>query len=183
MSQEDVQRVRARMLYSTPDSEREPPSLSCSLCLFLCDPLDTPYFHHIHLPRCLCAIISYIISFLSLCLLFFLYPSPSFLASIIWDKTEQVDNLHVMKKSSCVLHQISQLFYIFLINHFNSSLSPRISRCHLINTSAPPPSRSYVPSSHTHIHTHLLTDSVNVLAFFARRIAITVGPLQWFTIF
>lgn len=178
MSQEDVQRVRARMLYSTPDSEREPPSLSCSLYLFLCDPLDTPYFHHIHLPRCLCAIISYIISFLSLCLLFFLYPSPSFLASIIWDKTEQVDNLHVMKKSSCVLHQISRLSYIFLI------VSTRPSRLEspgvILLTRPPPP---LAPMSPPPTHTHLLTDSVNVLTFFARRIAITVGPLQWFTIF
>lgn len=36
--------------------------------------LDPPYFHHMRLPRCLCAIISYLVPSLSLCLLFYLPP-------------------------------------------------------------------------------------------------------------
>lgn len=73
--------------------------------LFLDDPLDPPHFHYMHLPRCLCAIIS---TSSLLCLyISYSFCLPPFLTSPIWDETEQVDNLRIMQK--IILHPPSSL--------------------------------------------------------------------------
>lgn len=107
-------------------------SLSFSLSFSQRPSLDPPHPTFTTSPSVSLCHHIYLVPSLSLYVSYSFRLSP-FLASIVWDGIEQVDNLRIMQKF--ILHPPSSLStLLYFSNHFKSLPSPRISRCHLITT-------------------------------------------------